>query len=263
MVTLSSNEWRLFLEDIRTRVAKSFALALGISAIAWAAYAATFYRAEVSIAAYSRAILSSETYSAAQIDALRKTLDATSMESLRPLAFNDVAVVRLLILETELAAGQSEQIASDRAELDSAVTAALAAAPSNSFLWLVKYWLEDPSVRSTERGRIPLRMSYILGPNEGWIALRRNPLALAEFASLPKPMAGQVLSEFATMVQSGFYQEASNIIAGADRDLRELLLGRLDQIKEADRNDFAKVLEQRGLDQVPVPGLVKRPARPF
>jgi hypothetical protein len=263
MATPSSSAWRFFFEDSRARVARGFALALGISAIAWAVYAAAFYRAEVPVATYSGAILSDETFSAAQIDALRKTLGATSMESLRPSAFNDVAVVRLLILENELAAGQSEHVTAARAELDSAVTAARAAAPSKSFLWLVKYWLEDSRVRSTERGRLPLRMSYILRPNEGWIAAKRSPVALAEFPSLPKTMVEQVLLEFAMMVRSGFFQDASNIIAGVGRDLRELLLGRLDQIEEAPRNEFAKVLEHSDLDQVPVPGVVKRPARPF
>jgi hypothetical protein len=110
---------------------------------------------------------------------------------------------------------------------------------------------------------MPLRMSYMFGPNEGWIAVRRNPLALAEFPSLPKPIAEQVLSEFAMMVRSGLYQDAANIIASVGRDLRELLLGGLDQVDETHRNDFAKVLEYKKLDEVPIPGVRRQPARPF
>ena len=50
-----------------------------------------------------------------------------------------------------------------------------------------------------------LRMSYWSGPNEAWIAVRRNSLALGVFPSLPGDLAEQALSEFVGLVRSGLY----------------------------------------------------------
>jgi hypothetical protein len=97
-------------------------------------------------------------------------------------------------------------------------------------------------------------MSYQLGPNEGWIALKRNPIALANFATLPPDLAEAGISEFVALVRSHLYSEAGDIVAGQARPIRGLLFARLWDIKEADRQAFANLLYDRGLDDIPVPG---------
>jgi hypothetical protein len=167
---------------------------------------------------------------------------------------NDVAVIRLQLVEHELTISNRQSVASDFADLETAVTAALAEDPNNSFLWLADYWLQDPSARAADRGLKFLHMSYLLGPNEAWIAVKRNPLALKTFSSLPSELEEQVVSEFVGLVRSGLYWDASNILAGSEPAVREKLLGELVRIREDNRVEFAKVL-RRNLDDARVPGV--------
>ena len=145
----------------------------------------------------------------------------------------------------------------------SIVSASLAQSPSSSFMWLIDFWLKHLRRESVDSDLNLLRMSYWSGPNEGWIAIRRNPLALGVFKSLPNEIAEQALSEFVGLVRSGLYADASNILAGPGWAIHEQLLSRLAQLEEADRREFARVIASKDLDGVTVPGVEERPSRPF
>jgi hypothetical protein len=244
-------------------LARGFCIALGLCAAAWAAYSISYYRAEGLIVTAGRSVLAGDKFSAAHLEVLRNHLDETPTKSLRSVVLDDVAVIRLKLLESQLAGGKPEQLASDRAAAESAVSVSLAATPTDSFLWLADYWLLDPRARATERGQRLLLMSYWLGPNEGWIAVKRNLLALANFPSLPSELAELALWEFAKLVQSALYQPAADIIAASAPALRDKLLRQLAGLDESDRRRFAKALEFKNLDGVSVPGIDDKRDRPF
>jgi hypothetical protein len=61
--------------------------------------------------------------------------------------------------------------------------------------------------------------------------------------------------EFAGLVRSGFYEEASEILIGPGWNLRETLLQRLADVPEAARRDFAKNLSEKGVENAIVPGI--------
>ena len=130
-------------------------------------------------------------------------------------------------------------------------------------MWLTDFWLKRLRGESVDRDLNLLRMSYWSGPNEGWIAVRRNPLALGVFPSLPGDLAEQALSEFVGLVRSGLYADASNILAGPGWAIHEQLLSRLVQVEEADRREFARAIASKDVGEVTVPGLEERPSRPF
>lgn len=242
-------------------LARGFIAGFGICSIAWAIFSLPSYRAEAPLADSARRILSGERYNAERLNLLRGQLDAVSPERLRSTALNDVAVIRLTLVESDLSAGKDAT--SDLAELEGAVTAALVESPSSSFLWLIEYWLKNAN--AADRGLKFLHMSYSWGPNESWIAIRRNPLALRVFSSLPPEIADQVLSEFEGLVRSEFYQEAANILAGPGWVIHEKLLDRLAPLHTASRRAFARALAFKDLEGVVVPGLEadERPSRPF
>jgi len=102
-----------------------------------------------------------------------------------------------------------------------------------------------------------LRLSYRLGPNEGWISLRRNRLALALYEQLPPDLAGRSLVEFAGLVRSRFYEEAVDIFVSAGAPPRDKLISRLAELDELDRRAFGKVLLDRGYSYA-IPGLDRR-----
>lgn len=249
--------------NIRAWAARSVTVALGACSVAWAVYAFDIFRAEAAINGSAQSIRAGETYGAAHLDLLRKQLDTAGAKLSGAQALDDAAVIRLRLLETDPAAGQSERRASDRETLEAALRAALSATPTDSFLWLAEYWIQDPAVRASDRGQKLLRMSYLSGPNEAWIAVKRNPIALAAYSSLPSDMTEQVLTEFVRMVHSELYLQTADSIAASGPGLRKLLLGRTAELEEAYRRGLARALASKDVKDAVVPGIDNRPARPF
>jgi hypothetical protein len=240
---------------------RSFIAMFGICAIAWAFDAIPVYRKDAPLADAAKRILSGDKFSAAQLNAMKRQLDAASARPLQASALNGAVVIRLLLLEDELKAGNRQPSA--LVELQMLVSAALTQSPTSSFMWLTDLWLKRLRGESADSDLNLLRMSYWSGPNEAWIAVRRNPVALSVFSSLPGELAEQALSEFVGLVRSGLYAEASNILAGPGWPIHEQLLTRLVQVEEADRRGLARALASKDLDGVSVPGLEERPSRPF
>jgi hypothetical protein len=232
--------------------------ACGICAIAWSAYAIPVYRAEDVFANPALHILGGDQFTPEQLDALTRQIEAAPAASLRPTALSDIAIIRLRLAEVAVQSGNAPLAAVAFDKLKAAVAVALDRAPTNSFMWLTDYWSRSVRSGNPADGLKSLAMSYGEGPNEGWIAVRRNPLALSAFPSLPDQLADQALNEFARLVSSGFYGDAANTLAGAGWPIHDKLLARLTQVSEGARRRFAKALEAKDLDGVTVPGLERK-----
>ncbi|SDT59504.1 hypothetical protein [Bradyrhizobium canariense] len=235
----------------------------GICSIAWAISSIPVYRTDAAFASAAQHILSGEKYTPDQLNILKLRLEATPASLLGPLALSNIVVIRLQMAITELASGNAQLAPSGLGDLDTAVTATLAENPTNSFLWLTEYWLQDVRDGKTSADPKLLRMSYLLGPNEGWIALRRSPVTLSVFSSLPDDLAEKAVTEFAGLVRSGFYVDAANILAGPGWAVHDKLLASLAPIDEGGRRWFAKVLESKNVEGVTVPGVDDKRSRPF
>jgi hypothetical protein len=244
-------------------VQRGFIAIVGICAIVWGVDVIFVYRTDAPLVDTAQSILSGDRFSTAQLSAMKHQLDVASAIPLPASSLSSTVVMRLLLLEDQLKTGSRPSV-SDLTAFQAVVTAALAQSPTNSFNWLVDLWLKQ-LLGETADGTTQslLRMSYWSGPNEGWIAVKRNPVALGFFASLPSDLTEQVLSEFAGLVSSGFHAEAANILAGPGWGIRKQLLGRLARIDESDRRWFARVLASKNLDGVSIPGVDERPSRPF
>jgi hypothetical protein len=243
-------------------VLRSFISILGICAIAWAIDAILVYRTDAPLAGAADRILSGDKFNAAQLSAMKRQLDAAATRPLQASALSGAEIIRLLLLEDDLKAGNREPSASDLTDLQMGVSAALAQSPTNSFMWLTDFWLKRRRGKSANSDWKLLRMSYWSGPNEAWIAVRRNPQALGVFSSLPTDLADQALSEFVGLVRWGFYADAANTLAGPGWAIHEQLLSRLVGVAETNRRAFARMLEDKTPDPVSVPGVNLTP-RPY
>lgn len=232
---------------------RSLIAIFGICAVAWAIDVVPIYRSDAPYMGTAERILSGEKFNAAQLDAMRRQLDATPVRPVQASALSGATVMRLLLLEDGMKAGTRRPSDSDLVDLQSVVSATLSQSPTSAFVWLEEFWLKRQQVDSADFNL--LRMSYRSGPNEAWIALRRNPLALGVFQSLPSDLAEQTLSEFAGLVRSGLYADAANILAGPGWAVHEQLLSHLVQVEEAGRRSFASALDSKNLDHLSVPGI--------
>jgi hypothetical protein len=200
-------------------------------------------------------------YKPEALSALKPQLEAAENAALcQPAALHSAAVIRTRLAEQAFSSG--ENIDTQLSALDRSIMRSLTCSPADPFLWMVLFW-----VRSTLNGISPdylqyLRLSYQLGPNEGWIGLKRNARVLAIFPQLSPDLSGHALAEFANLLNSGFYYETAEIFTGAGWPERTLLLARLQNVREDYRQAFAKLLYKRGYD-IDVPGVAKPSSRPW
>jgi hypothetical protein len=240
------------------RVARLLAIAFGALAIAWSAEVIPLHRIDQPLANTANAILSGEVFDITRLRALMDRLDKEPPRILEASGLDGVALIRISLLEQQLnSPDRAVSITDyDKARLD--VGAALARSPANPFMWLSAFALKRLRGEPAADDLNLLRMSYRLGPNEGWIAIRRNPISVSAFASLPQDLQDAALQEFVGLVQSGFHDDAANVLAGPGWPIRGQLLGRLINLDEDTRRQFANVLASRDLEDVVVPGLQAR-----
>jgi hypothetical protein len=242
---------------------RSFTAALGVISALWAVSSFQVYSREDLLGRSARAVLNGENFNAKQLARLADRLTTvTSADQNRPLTFRDIAVVRLRLLEQGRAFEYGLPIASDLPKFDDALVAALNAAPSDSFLWLMGHQIENGV--SQPKGEFRrLLMSYVTGPNEAWIGVRRCPIALALFPSLPDELKVRVVQEFVGLVRSGLFADAIKLLAALGLPLRSKLTAELVHLDEPTRNSFARAVEEQGLEGVTVPSVPSRRNRPF
>lgn len=165
------------------------------------------------------------------------------------------ALIASRVAEDAIASGGGQSANLDAAQAEEAIVASLSMTPIDSFLWLMYY-----SSKVSQNGFDPqylawLRQSYVAGPSEGWIALKRNRLALAVFPQLTEAMQGTVLSEFAQMVDADLIQDAALNLETVGWAQRERLAGALGQVDMRSRQALAKMLSRDGVT-IDIPGVV-------
>ncbi|MDF0578879.1 hypothetical protein [Bradyrhizobium yuanmingense] len=119
--------------------------------------------------------------------------------------------------------------------------------PNDSFQWMLLY-----SVVMTRNGFDPVNIKYLvesyqMGPREGWIALRRNQLALGGFPFLDDALRRAVIAEFAQIVDADFSGEAALILKGVGWVYREELLLALEKADLVSRENLYRRLAADGL----------------
>lgn len=164
-----------------------------------------------------------------------------------PSALRSVAIVRLRLLDVPSDASQDSVKIQTNAAVSS-IRSSLACSPADAFFWLVLFALETPAPLSY------LRASYRLGPNEGWIALKRNPVAFTKFGQLPVDLRDTVLREFLGILEMGLYDEAVKILTGPAWNQKELVFSQLDRVARRHRQGLANSLAAAGYDATTVPG---------
>ena len=86
---------------------------------------------------------------------------------------------------------------------------------------------------------------------------------LPQYSSLSESLREAVLSDFVGLVRSEMYVEAAAVSESAGRLFRYVLFSRLRDVPIQKRQTFAALLYQKNLDDAPIPGVDRRPARPW
>src|SRR5262249_13221757 len=180
---------------------RSFVVILGCISVWWGIIGFPDYWKDSSIERIARQIIAGDPFKAETLIQQIPTIDGIKKSTYcRPAALRSAAIIQLRLLEVTALENDRQHRNAQLKSLVSAIRSSLSCAPADPFLWLALY-----SVEVSENGFKPdylnyLRMSYELGPREGWIALKRNPLAFAAFQQLPPDLREYVANEFVALV---------------------------------------------------------------
>ena len=232
-------------------------------AVAWAFFATPIFWKQAPIESISRHIIAEDSFKIEVLTSIKANyVDQVRSEASRTSVLSAATVINLRLLELEVARGDQRNLDSLMRETDEMIRKSLVNSPADPFLWTVLFWLENTR-NGFKRAHLKyLKMSYSIGPNEGWVAVKRARFALALFPSLTPDLMENVVSEYSRLVGSNYFVAAADILEGPGWPIREALMSGLKDVDEISRQSFAKLIYRRGFD-LAVPGVDRPDWRPW
>jgi hypothetical protein len=242
---------------------RAFVILLGLAGVVWGAANLPAFWRQAEVERTATEILDHQAFKPKDLIPFIPTLaEIEQSRYCQPKLIRSAAIIRLRLVEEAIAMAERDVIDERLDSLDSSVRNALSCEPADAFLWMVLAWANYLREGPKPEQLTFLRLSYSLGPNEGWIAVRRNRLLLAMFPGLPSDLADAAVSEFGRMVDSWFYWETIAIFTGPGWPIRSRLLASLRDVGERQREAFAIQLYTEGFDVI-IPGIAPREPRPW
>ncbi|WP_445216156.1 hypothetical protein ACKWRH_28075 [Bradyrhizobium sp. Pa8] len=206
----------------------------------------------------AREIVSGRAFRPEVLSRLKSDLDAIEQSTYcRASATRSAAIIRLRIAEQTLSMDKPGTVDQEFDALRRALFTTLSCSPADPFSWLALFWLSNNQIGFKSENLEYLRLSYELGPSEGWIALKRNHIAFSVFEALDPVLAKMTIKEFIQILNTGLYMEAVEIFTGPAWRVRDQILPLLTQVPIRNREVFANVLRNRGYEVI-VPGVSDR-----
>ena len=234
-------------------------IVIGCIAAWWGIVAFSIFWQQAPMELIADRVIAGLPYSGAVLARQLPTIDSVeSAVYCRASALRSAAIIRLRMVEVAKSINGHKSADQDMGSLRNVIRKSLSCSPADPFLWLVLYWVESSQNRFEPEY---LKMSYDLGPNEGWVAVKRNPVALADYERLPPDLATQAINEFLALINNGFYEQAADILSGPAWRLRDTLLPRLASLPLRNREKFAQIVYDKNLSVV-IPGVEMPDSQP-
>ena len=243
--------------------ARILVVGFGSLAVAWALLTFPIFWRQSALEQIERHIIAGDSFKTAALVPERPTFVELGKDKWsRPSVLSAAAVIDLHLLEQAITDSDLKNLDTLMSETDGMIRKSLANSPADPFLWTVLFWLENTQNGFNRTHLKYLQMSYFLGPNEGWIAVKRNRFALAIYSALSPDLAENTVSEFSRLVGSNYFAEAADILSGPGWPIHDTLLAGLKDVDEVNRQTFAKIVYKLGYD-VLVPGIERPDWRPW
>lgn len=241
--------------EIWRKCCRGVLLLTGIAGVAWSLVVLPSFWTDLQVSSVATHILVGEQLKPGTMESIAVRMDADSPSSLPyPSLVRARALIALRSAEEGLLGKGSQDLERKLSTAENKLKSSLMLDPADAFLWLLLYWVKNER-DGFDAGNIRyLEQSYSAGPYEGWIALRRNRLALAIFPLLGEQLQQRVVAEFAGMVESEFTDDAARILTGVGWPQKDRLLASLGGVRLVAREAFAKRLAYEGV-KATVPGV--------
>ncbi|QDM24528.1 hypothetical protein FIU28_16935 [Tardiphaga sp. vice154] len=220
-----------------------------VVAIVWGAFCLPVFFDQMRLEATQNLIIQNVPIGQEAVTSLMPLLDrAAARPDCIPAIDRSSAIIRLRIAESAPSSESHDQADGRMKALDHALRKSLGCAPADSYLWLVLFWTRNTRDGFTPANLDLLRMSYRLGPNEGWIVPKRSYLSLTLFDVLPPDLAAETRAEFARLVKSELYSEAMAILSGPGWPYRDMLMASLSSVPERNVAILVKAMADIGYE---------------
>ncbi|MDI4238204.1 hypothetical protein OZ411_35930 [Bradyrhizobium sp. Arg237L] len=223
----------------------------GLVGVLWSLTALPSFRLTTSARDIIAGIIADQRFKPGVLENMLERMEVAPQQFLVSPEFSQAkALLRLSTAEEVLQRKSPEEGDAAQATLKSA----LSLNPTDSFLWMMLYSAETARNGFDAQYLGYIDQSYAVGPLEGWIALRRNRLALAIFAMLSDATQTAVVSEFAELVDADFIEQAVINLTTVGWGHRARLLAGVERLDIADRESLARRLSRDGL-KLAIPGI--------
>jgi hypothetical protein len=124
----------------------------------------------------------------------------------------------------------------------------LSCAPSQSYAWLMLFWVYAEFDELQPAHFAFLDMSYRTGPREAWVARKRVEIMFDHWAQLPAAWQQKAVAEFRDLASRSQATEMAAVYATVDEQLRDRLRSVLFELPDEQRRRFVDLLR----DNVPL-----------
>lgn len=233
------------MRDRAPRGVRFLLAAAAIATFGLSAAALGSRRGDIAEAGLGQRLIAGETWSA---DYLRSAGERPAADECGRGRDLQDAIVRLRVVEEDLAAGRMSEVDSALASLFHSVERGLRCSPSQPFLWLERFWLDALTGEFGPGSWRALETSYALGGHESWIALRRSRSAVPLLLAMPEALRPLVTAELRMLLKDGFIWEVSQLVRRAPRPLRDAIGGGLLQVPVQTRERLNAALVSSGAE---------------
>jgi hypothetical protein len=237
--------------------------ALGCAAIVWGSFFFVISWPQATVERAAARIIDAETYRLSDLKHLRSmAMEMQDTGPCRPLIARSAAIIQLRLAEIETAQPQPGEPEKELEQARAQIARSLACSPADPFLLMSLFWLNTLQFGFNSADLDLLRLSYRLGPNEGWVGLRRFSLALAVIKQLPPELVRAMVDDFVNLVGAAIYPQMVDRFIPADLATRKMLLSALDRLSDFHRRNFAAYMKSSGIETPAFEG-EKREPRPW
>jgi hypothetical protein len=179
--------------------------------------------------------------------ALTQALESRSAQSFSACDSHSQRALLLMempLAEAALRSGAANEFDRHIQSLETRSRGILACAPRQSFVWLLAFNLEVLHGRLNQHTFNLLAMSYETSPNEAWISIRRNMVAMPLVLTAPEPLRQKMLFEFRQLIRYGFVEEAARSYLAASEPIRSLLQTEIAELDLGRQKVFSDALQR-------------------
>ncbi|UPJ26028.1 hypothetical protein [Bradyrhizobium sp. CW1] len=242
------------MRDIKT-FARAFLIVLGAVSLSWVGFAVPPFGMAATKNEVTARLLADDRF---KPGALRESLAVFTGRAKWFPEYSKItraeALMKIRIAEESIRSIDLQEAGTEKVHAKASILSSLASNPGDAYLWLALYSTQLLSEGFDPEAISYLDTSYFLGPMEGWIAIRRNRLALAAFPMLDESLQAKVVSEFCALVSSEFIDAAVFNFVGVGWQQRNRLLQGISQIHILPRTLFAKRLANEAVS-ISIPGV--------